>query len=60
MSEAAIKMMEPDRDQLEIFVNALFRHAGTGGYVSLRAFFAQQQVDEASAHRGAQRQRFAD
>src|SRR5262249_10549919 len=29
--------LEPDRDQIEIFVNAIFRHAQTG-FVSLRAF----------------------
>jgi hypothetical protein len=37
-------MLEPDRDQLEIFVNALFRHAGQGGYVSLRSFLANSRV----------------
>ena len=31
-------MLEPDRDQLEIFVNAIFRHA-KNGIVSLRAFY---------------------
>jgi hypothetical protein len=31
-------MLEPDRDQLEIFVNAIFRHAKLG-YISLRAFY---------------------
>jgi hypothetical protein len=30
--------LEPDRGQIEIFVNAIFRHAQTG-FVSLRAFF---------------------
>lgn len=30
-------MLEPDRDQIEIFVNAIFRHA-QAGFVSLRAF----------------------
>src|SRR5260370_6775119 len=36
----AIEMtLEPNRDQLEIFVDALFRHAGTEGFVSLRAFY---------------------
>jgi hypothetical protein len=30
---------EPDRAQIERFVNALFAHAGEGGYVSLRAFY---------------------
>ena len=32
-------MLEPDRDQLEIFVEALFRYAGGQGFVSLRAFY---------------------
>jgi hypothetical protein len=32
-------LLEPDRDQLEIFVDAIFRHAGTQGFVSLRGFF---------------------
>src|SRR5688500_6563188 len=31
--------LEPDRDQIERFVNALFMHAGEGGTVSLRVFF---------------------
>jgi AAA domain len=31
--------LEPDRDQLEIFVNALFRYATPQAYVSVRAFF---------------------
>jgi hypothetical protein len=30
--------LEPDRDQIEIFIDALFRHAGTEGYISLRSF----------------------
>jgi hypothetical protein len=30
-------VLEPDRDQIEIFVNAIFRHA-QAGFVSLRAF----------------------
>jgi hypothetical protein len=29
--------LEPDRDEIEVFVNAIFRHAQTG-FVSLRAF----------------------
>ena len=37
-------MLEPDRDQLEIFVSALFRHAGQGGYVSLRSFLPDSKV----------------
>ena len=31
-------MLQPVRDQIEIFVEALFRHATRRGYVSLRAF----------------------
>ena len=31
-------MLEPARDQLEKFVDAIFRHAGGEGFVSLRAF----------------------
>jgi AAA domain len=29
---------EPNRDQLEVFVNAIFRYAGSDGVVSLRSF----------------------
>jgi hypothetical protein len=32
-------MLEPDRDQIEIFVNALFRYATPQGFVSIRAFY---------------------
>ena len=32
-------MLEPDRDQIEQFVDAVFRHVGTKGFVSLRSFF---------------------
>src|SRR5262249_35348557 len=32
-------LLEPDRNQLEIFVQGLFRHCGKDGIVSLRAFF---------------------
>jgi hypothetical protein len=32
-------MLEPDREQLEIFVDAMFRHAGDKGWVSFRSFF---------------------
>ena len=31
-------LLEPDRDQIEIFVEALFRYAGGDGFVSVRAF----------------------
>jgi hypothetical protein len=34
-------MLEPDRDQLEIFVDAIFRHAKLG-YISLRAFYEDE------------------
>jgi hypothetical protein len=37
-------MLEPDRDQLEIFVSALFCRAGPGGYVSLRSFLPDSKV----------------
>ena len=35
-------MLEPDRDQLEIFVDAIFRHAGGEGFVSLRSFLESE------------------
>jgi hypothetical protein len=38
MSNAAASL-EPDRDQLEIFTEALFRYAGQNGFVSIRAFY---------------------
>jgi hypothetical protein len=31
-------LLEPDRDQIEIFTDALFRHVDSEGFVSLRAF----------------------
>ena len=31
--------LEPDRDQLEIFIDADFRHAGNKGFVSVRSFY---------------------
>jgi hypothetical protein len=31
--------LEPDRDQIELFVDALFRHASPGAFLSLRAFY---------------------
>jgi hypothetical protein len=37
-------MLEPDRDQLEIFTDALFRHAAKEGVVSLRAFFEDDSL----------------
>jgi hypothetical protein len=33
--------MQPDRDQIEMFVDGLFRHAGSKGFVSLRAFYEE-------------------
>src|SRR6516165_3872134 len=32
-------MLEPDRNQIEQFVDAMFRHRGKKGYVSFRSFF---------------------
>src|SRR5262245_58140729 len=32
-------LLEPDREQIETFVNALFRYAGSEGYVSMRGFY---------------------
>jgi len=32
-------MLEPERNEIEKFVTGVFRHAGTDGYVSLRAFY---------------------
>jgi hypothetical protein len=34
--------LEPDRDAIEIFVDALFRHASREGFASLRSFFEDQ------------------
>ena len=34
----AAARLEPDRDQIEIFVDAVLRHRGTGGFLSLRSF----------------------
>ena len=31
--------LEPDREQLRIFIETIFRHAGGKGFVSLRAFY---------------------
>jgi hypothetical protein len=38
-------LLEPDRNQLEIFVEALFRHCNGGGVVSLRTFFEDADED---------------
>jgi Protein of unknown function (DUF3987) len=32
-------LLEPDREELSAFINALFKHAGNKGFVSLRAFY---------------------
>jgi RecA-family ATPase len=32
-------MLEPDRDQIEIFIDALLRHRGHDGFLSFRAFY---------------------
>src|SRR5262249_46310757 len=32
-------LLEPNRDQLEIFIEGMFRHCGKDGVVSLRAFY---------------------
>jgi RecA-family ATPase len=37
-------MLEPDRIQLETFATTLFRHAGTEGFASLRAFFEDKDA----------------
>jgi hypothetical protein len=37
--EVEAALLEPDRDQLEIFVEALFRRAGDKGFVAVRSFF---------------------
>jgi hypothetical protein len=36
--------LEPDRDQLEMFVDALLRHRGTVGYLSFRSFLDNNKV----------------
>src|SRR5262245_47074563 len=35
--------LEPDRGQIEMFVEALFRYAAPQGYVSLRGFFEDEE-----------------
>jgi hypothetical protein len=37
--------LEPNRDQIEVFVEALFRHCNGGGIVSLRAFYENGAKD---------------
>ena len=38
-------MLEPDRNQIKIFVDAIFRHARTG-FISLRAFYELLKNDQ--------------
>jgi hypothetical protein len=40
--------LEPNRDQLEIFIEGMLRHCGNDGIVSLRAFF---EVDDGKPFR---------
>jgi hypothetical protein len=42
--ERKLTALEPDREQIEIFVDALFRHRGNEGYLSLRAFKHDNQA----------------
>jgi hypothetical protein len=35
-------VLEPDRDQIEIFVDAIFRHASPQGFVTVRSFLEEQ------------------
>ena len=32
-------MLEPDRDQIEVFIDACFRNAGSEGFVAVRSFY---------------------
>jgi hypothetical protein len=34
-----MQLLEPDRNQIEIFAEAIFRHVGKDGFASLRAFY---------------------
>jgi hypothetical protein len=38
LAEAVMNALTPDRSEIETFVNALFKHAGTEGFVSCRSF----------------------
>src|SRR3712207_7149698 len=35
--------LEPDRNEIDRFVHALFAHASEGGYISLRSFYDDKQ-----------------
>jgi hypothetical protein len=39
LTAAPRQLLEPDRNQIEQFVDALFRHCGKEGFVSFRSFF---------------------
>src|SRR5262249_49667935 len=36
---AGVQILSPDRGGIEKFVNAMFRHVGSEGFVSLRSFY---------------------
>ena len=40
--------LEPDRDALEIFVDAVLRHRGTEGFIAVRAFHEDRNEKEAA------------
>jgi hypothetical protein len=42
-------LLEPNRNQLEIFVQGLFRHCNGGGVVSLRAFYEDGEENDPPA-----------
>jgi hypothetical protein len=37
----SVQPLEPDREQIEIFVDAIFRHAAAQGFVSIRSFYEE-------------------
>src|SRR6516225_7195118 len=39
-------LLEPNRDQIEIFVQALFRYVGKDGFISMRAFYENDDSDK--------------
>lgn len=43
-SAAGCAVLEPDRDQIEIFLDALFRYATPDNFLSLRSFFEDRGV----------------
>ena len=49
-------MLEPDRDQIEVFADAIFRHAGTQGFVTVRSFLEDEDrvVNDCSPRCSAQ------